>query len=264
MRKLYGWLQGAQRGMVAALVTVGVLGVGVSLAWASTSVPRTERPAQGISPTPVQLQFPTHTPTPGPPTATPSRTPTPIGRPWVEALGEVANVRAEPDINGARVGQIRQGITYPILGQRYQWYWIEYPEIPAGTAWVHESVVKVGGDTTQIVQLEELPTVEPALAAAQATALAISATPGMGLTLTAQAQITPTGAFTAQPGDGDAALDGQPLPTFTFPPYTVTPLIIPRQNPPPTTSGALPPVVPIMALGALGLLGLLVATLRRL
>ena len=262
MRTLLGRWQRTRRGVLSALVTVGVLGIGVSLAWASGSGPRAERSAQAASPTPVELQFPTSTPTPGPPTATPSRTPTSVGRPWVEAIGEYANVRAEPDINGARVGQIRPGTTYPILGQRYQWYWIEYPEIPAGTAWVHESVVKVGGDVTQIVQLDELPTVEPELAAAQATALAISATPGMVATMTAQAQITPTGVFTAQPQSG-GALDGQPLPTFTFPPYTVTPLVIPRQNPPPAESG-LPPIVPIMALGALGLLGLLVATLRRL
>ena len=262
MRTLFGRWQRARRGVLSALVTVGVLGIGVSLAWASGSGARAERSAQAASPTPVELQFPTSTPTPGPPTATPSRTPTSVGRPWVEAIGEYANVRAEPDINGARVGQIRPGTTYPILGQRYQWYWIEYPEIPAGAAWVHESVVKVGGDVTQIVQLDELPTVEPELAAAQATALAISATPGMVATMTAQAQITPTGVFTAQPQAG-GALDGQPLPTFTFPPYTVTPLVIPRQNPPPAESG-LPPVVPIMALGALGLLGLLVATLRRL
>ncbi len=254
--------QGGLRGALAALMTVGMLGIGVSLAWVGGKTARAERAAQAPSPTPLQLQFPTATPTPGPPTATPSRTPTSIGRPWVEALGEYANVRAEPDINGAQVGQIRPGTTYPILGQRFQWYWIEYPEIPAGTAWVHESVVKVGGDVTQIVQLEELPTVEPELAAAQATALAISATPGIAATMTAQAQITPTGAFTLQPQAG-GALGGQALPTFTFPPYTVTPLVIPRQNPPPAESG-LPPIVPIMALGALGLLGMLVAMLRRL
>ncbi len=259
MRKLGA----ARRGALVALLTLGVLGVGGSLAWASGGGLRAERHAQAATPTAVPLQFPTATPTPGPPTATPSRTPTSVGRPWVEALGEYANVRAEPDINGARVGQIRPGTTYPILGKRFQWYWIEYPEIPSGTAWVHESVVRVGGDVAQIVQLEELPTVEPSLAAAQATALAISATPGIAATMTAQAQITPTGVFTAQPGAAGAALDGQPLPTFTFPPYTVTPLVIPRQNPPPAESG-LPPIVPIMALGALGLLGLLVATLRRL
>ncbi len=262
MRTLCGRLQGARRGGAIALLVLGVLG-GVLLVRQGEVVPRVVRAAQLASPTPVQLPFPTATPTPGPPTATPSRTPTSIGRPWVEAIGEYANVRAEPDINGARVGQIRPGTTYPILGQRYQWYWIEYPEIPAGTAWVHESVVKVGGDVTQIVQLEELPTVEPALAAAQATELAISATPGMVATMTAQAQITPTGVFTAQPAGAGAVSAGQPLPTFTFPPYTVTPLVIPRQNPPPAESG-LPPIVPIMALGALGLLGVLVAALRRL
>ena len=58
----------------------------------------------------------------------------------------------------------------------------------------------------------------------------------------------------------------KPLPTFTFPPYTVTPVIIPRVAPSTvqTDSGSLPPILPILALGALGLLGLLVSLLRRL
>jgi len=197
--------------------------------------------------------------------ASPTRTPTSAGRPYIEALQESTNVRAGPDINENRVGQIFPGTTYPILGKRFQWYWIEFPESPAGTAWVHESVVRIGGDITQIqdIELESIPTIDPVTLAVQQTAEAIINTPGAVATLTAQAQITPIGVFT--PGAaGPTLAPGQPLPTFTFPPYTVTPIPIPRTNPPPANSSGIAPIVPILALAALGLMGLLVSLLRRM
>jgi len=242
-----------------------VLGVSLASAHAVADPLRREARAQ-ITPTPVQLQFPTATETPGPPTASPTRTPTSAGRPYVEALADNTNVRAGPDINENRLGQIFPGTTYPILGRRFEWFWIEFPDSPTGTAWVHQSVVRVGGDVNQIpeIDLADVPTLDPAFVAAQQTAEAITATPGAAATLTAQAQITPTGIFTPGPGDAPTLLPGQPLPTFTFPPYTVTPIPIPRTNPPPTTNTGVAPIVPILALGALGLMGLLVSLLRRL
>ena len=117
-----------------------------------------------------------------------------------------------------------------------------------------------------VVELElgDIPTSDPLLSAAEDTAEAITQTPGIAFTLTAQSFITPTGVFTAASGAGPTLVPGQPLPTYTFPPYTPTPVPIPRANPAPVTESGLPPIVPIVALGALGLMGLLVAVLRRL
>lgn len=257
----------SRRTRVTLILVVVVVTLGVPLASAHPAPdPASQAQRAQLSPTPVQLQFPTPTATAGAPTASPTRTPTSAGRPYVEALADNTNVRAGPDINENRVGQIFPGTTYPILGRRFEWYWIEFPDSPSGTAWVHQSVVRVGGDTGQIpeIDLADVPTLDPAFAAAQQTADAITATPGAAATLTAQAQITPTGIFTPGPGDAPTLVPGQPLPTFTFPPHTVTPIPIPRTNPPPSTNTGIAPIVPILALGALGLMGLLVSLLRRL
>jgi hypothetical protein len=248
----------------ALILALAIILVSASAAWTRPAAPRADSNRQGqTTPTAVPLQFPTGTPTPGPPTETPTRTPTSTGRPLVEAISDPTNIRAEPDINGAKVGQIYIGTQYTVLGKRFQWYWIEVPEIPGGKAWVHESVVTLYGEASEIPILDELPASDPGLLSAQETALAISATPGGAATLTAQALITPTGLFTAAPADA-TLLPGQSLPTFTVPPFSPTPIVFPRTNPAPAQSGGLAPIVPILALGALGLMGLLVALLRRL
>lgn len=254
-----------RRALVAATLAGLLLVAAIAAAWspAATAAPAV-RAQQASSPTPVPLQFPTATATAGLPTETPTRTPTSVGRPWVEALAAETNVRAGPDINEARLGQIAPGTPYTVLGKRFQWYWIEYPEAPGGSGWVHESVVALSGDAAQIPNLEEIPTTAPELAEAQQTQAALTLTPGLGATLTAQALITPTGLFTPQEGEPATLQPGQPLPTFTYPPYTVTPVIIPRQNPPASPDGGLAPIIPILILGALGMMGMLVSLLRRL
>lgn len=245
--------------------SIATLLIAAGLSAASSAPQRTVRAQESGSPTPVQLQFPTATATAGPPSETPTRTPTSQGGPWVEALANSTNVRAGPDIDEAVAGQIFPGTTYPILGRRFQWYWIEYPGSPVGRGWVHESVVAVGGDTTLIQELEAIPTSAPELVQAQETQIAITQTPGLAATMTAQSLVTPTGIFTPQAGqEGAAPAPGQPLPTFTFPPATPTPLVIPRENPPQATQSGIAPILPILVLGSLGLMGLLVAILRRL
>ena len=104
----------------------------------------------------------------------------------------------------------------------------------------------------------------PAFQVQQQTADAIANTPGAAATLTAQVLITPTGIFTAAPGEAVTLAPGAVLPTFTYPPYTPTPVAFPRTNPPAEEAGGLAPLVPILVLGALGLMGLLIALLRRL
>lgn len=255
-----------QQLVIAISVAVLLLAAGASITWANTSAPRTESAAQaGATATPVQLQFPTATTTAGPPSETPTRTPTSQGGPWVEALADNTNLRSGPDITNVEVGEIFPGATYPIVGKRFQWYWIEYPEIAGGRAWVHESVVTVGGDETQIQQLEELPEEDPTVIVQQETALAITQTPGLAETMTAQALVTPTGLFTPQPGQQAATrAPGEPLPTFTPPIVTPTAPVIPRDNPPQASETGLAPILPILVLGALGLMGLLVSILRRM
>jgi hypothetical protein len=253
-----------KRCLFAILLALLLIAGGASAAWA---YPRGE-PDRRVqtSPSPIPLQFPTPTATTGPPTETPTRTATSAGRPYVEAISNETNIRAQPDIGADRVGLIYPGTTYAVIGKRFEWYLIEFPNSPTGTAWVHNSVVKIFGDETQIpeMELEDVATIDPAFLNAQATAAVISATPGAVLTLTAEALITPTGIFTPEPGAAATLIPGQPVPTFTFPPYTPTPLVIPRTNPNTETGSGLPPLLPILALGALGLMGLLVAFMRRL
>ena len=185
----------------------------------------------------------------------------------VEAISNETNVRAGPDINETRVGLIYPGTLYPVLGKRFDWYQIEFSTSPSGTAWVYKDVVTLTGDAALIPELElaDIPTLDPNFASVQETLAYVSATPGSAATLTAQALITPTGIFTPEPGAlAPTLVPGAPLPTFTFPPYTPTPVLIPRSNPTQPSESGLAPIVPILALGALGLMGLLVALLRRL
>lgn len=254
---------------LAALFTGVLLLVAAMLAWSSSgAVPHADAQPQD---TPVPLDFPTFTPLPGPPTETATRTPTSEGRPYIEALTEGTNVRAGPDINDPVLGKINPGTFYTVIGQRFDWFLIEYFEVPGGTAWVYSGVVALSGDESLIEvydSVDTLPTSDPGLAAVQGTSAALTQTPGLDLTLTQQAQITPTGVL----AEGDEApvatatlAPGERLPTFTPPANTPTPVIIPSANP--STSGqtsGIPPLLPVMALGALGLMGLLVAIMRRL
>ena len=250
--------------IIVALAALTV--IGASMAWAQSAPNNPDRAMMAQQqPTAVPLDFPTATPTPGPPTETPTRTPTPAGLPQVEAVQNDTNIRAEPDITGNDVGDIHPGTKYDVLGQRFEWYYIAVPEIPSGHAWVHNSVVSLDGDPATIPQyeLEDLPTADAGLVSVQETALAITQTPGAGATLTAQALITPTGIFTAAPGEEITLAPGERLPTYTHPAATVTPVPFPRTNPP-SEAGGLAPIVPILALGALGVMGLMVSIMRRL
>jgi hypothetical protein len=252
--------------LLAAILAALMLAVTIPRAHSALSGGESNAPARQGAPTAVPLQFPTPTATAGPPTETPTRTPTALGRAVVEAISADTNVRGGPDINENRVGQIQPGTLYPVLGKRFNWYQIEYTNSPTGTAWVYFEVVTLTGDPALIpeLSLEDIPTVDPAFLAQQQTAEAVANTPGGAATLTAQVLITPTGIFTVVPGEGPTLVPGAPLPTFTYPPYTPTPVAFPRTNPAPVQSGGIPPLVPILALGALGLMGLLVALLRRL
>lgn len=220
--------------------------------------------------TPASVNLPTNTPPPSSPTDLPTSTATISGPITAEAKSPDTNVRAEPDITSNRLGAIQPGNFYEVLSRRFEWFQIRFPDTPSQLGWVHESVVNISGDVAAIPELgeEQLPTTDPTLAAREETQLAVTQTPGSALTLTAQVFVTPEGIFTAAAGPTSTLAPGQRLPTFTFPPFTNTPIRIEelRESPAavqPNSSG-FPPVVPMVGLGALGLLGLMVGILRRL
>lgn len=90
---------------------------------------------------------------------------------FVEAINPDANVRDNPTIEGLRIGVIQPGTPYPVRGRRFEWWLIEYPSSANGFAWVHQSVVRVMGDTSIIPDIDpaslpasRLPTTTPTVA----------------------------------------------------------------------------------------------------
>jgi hypothetical protein len=234
--------------------------------------------------TPAQIQLPSPLPlmTQDLSTATATRTPTVPGPALLEALNE-ANVRAQPDPESERLGSIRPGDTYPVLGKYFRWYQFQYDQSPSGTGWVFDELVQIIGDETVIRDLAEeaLPTTDNTAVALTGTMESITQTPGGLLTATAIAQFIPlpiegsTNVPVGTPLDGGGELAF--LPTFTYPPdvpavppedsyraetvFNATPTFAPGSNGFVVTEG-FPPIVPILILGGLGILGLLVTTRR--
>ena len=233
-------------------------------------------------------------------TATWTRTPTVPGPALLEAKADAGdvNVRAEADINAERIGSIRAGDTYVVLGRRFRWYQFQFDTSPSGRGWVFDELVDIIGDESAIPNLDEeiLPTVDPAISAATETQEAVTLTPGGLLTATANARLLPApGTVDSAPlpgiaGDITGALpEGEPganpaqstaevlvLPTYTYPPDVIAQA--PTEGAPDPEATAtenpndlldiplpddIPPITPIVVLGGLGLLGLLLSSLRR-
>lgn len=249
-----------------------------------------------VSPTPVNISIPSPLPFVGSTaidstTATATHTPTAIGPAMLQAKTE-ANVRADADPDSERLGTIRAGDMYPIMGRYFRWLQFQYDQSPSGTGWVFDELVDIVGEASAIrdLSLEAAPTTDPAVQAQTETAAAITLVPGGALTATANARVIaipapPLEGFPDNTDSGTAlddasdsfAFGASPLPTFTFPPNI--PLVTPTQaqeialaSTPtdalnnvtsPTTTSGLPPVIPILVLGALGVLGLAVSTYRR-
>ncbi|MCB9451812.1 MAG: SH3 domain-containing protein [Anaerolineaceae bacterium] len=259
-----------------------ILGVIASLVWVGQGV----QAQSNVSPTPVQVQIPNAAPggvEQSEATMTPTRTPTPVGPVLLEAITE-ANVRAEADLESEKLGTIRAGDTYPILGRYFRWLQFQYDKSPNGTAWVFDELVTIVGDETTIPDLNvnALPTVDVAAVNATGTWEAITLTPGGLLTATAQARVLPApGSNLSSPGQGgdNGVALPQVLPTFTWPPdlaavgQTVTPVSGSGESLVTVTPSAgnisnplgdgMPPIAPILLLGGLGVLGLLIASIRR-
>lgn len=220
------------------------------------------------------------------PTETPTRTPTPPGPVQLEAV-QIANVRANPDLEAALVGEIRPGEFYNVIRRYYRWIEFQYDPAPTRRGWVFDELVRIIGDESSVPsvtsldeQVEGMPDVD-----ATSTALAITATPGGLLTATAQARAQTTqepgqiGFVTPESGNNlipmtAEPLSGAPLPTFTYPPgiLPMAPTAATAEveaaptdvAPRPASSGTvIPPILPIVALAGLGMLGLLVSAFRR-
>lgn len=260
-----------------------ILSVIVGFGWVGQGV----QAQSNVSPTPVQVQIPNAAPGGGEQseaTMTPTRTPTPVGPVLLEAITE-ANVRAEADLESEKLGTIRAGDTYPVLGRYFRWLQFQYDKSPNGTAWVFDELVTIIGDETTIPDLNvnALPTVDVAAVNATGTWEAITQTPGGLLTATAQARVLPAPGSNfgnpGQGGDNNGVALPQVLPTFTWPPdlaavgqtatsvpgngessATATPSVVATSNP---VEDGMPPIAPILLLGGLGVLGLLIASIRR-
>ncbi|MCB9436052.1 MAG: SH3 domain-containing protein [Anaerolineales bacterium] len=257
------------RKLAAVLAVMVFLG-----GWALSAYVASDASAQGApTATPGAVILPTSTWTPEPPPPTATRTPTDIGPALIEAKSADTNVRAGPGTDTAQIGKIQPGERYIVRGRRFEWLQIDYPLTPTRVGWVYLGVVNIIGDESKIPELgvDELPTIDPAELDAQGTLIAATLTPGGILALTAQASITPQGIFTTTP-DGEqqrrTLAPGEVLPTFTFPPFTNTPIPVEQLQAAPVTvdtgNSSFVPAIPILGLASLGLLGLFVAIFRRL
>jgi uncharacterized protein YraI len=230
--------------------------------------------------TPIQINLVTPTPAaiatlPGL-TATWTATALPLA---VLTAIDTANVRAQPDINGALLGQIRAGERFTVSGRYFEWYQFQYDRSPNGRAWVFGQLVTIEGDPNAIPEVTDEPaaTSDPLVVGATQTLESIILTPGGDLTATEAARGVVSTLVIPGVVNGGRATElpqGTALPTFTFPPglaqevgtsiasaATATP-----EAPLELTESALstlPPIVPIVVLGALGVLGLIFSSRGR-
>lgn len=237
-----------------------------------------------VSATPVQISLPSPLPFATDAliaTEAATRTPTPIGPALLEALTE-ANVRAEADTNSDKLGTIRSGDVYPVIGRYYQWFKFQYNAAPGGVGWVFGDLVKIIGDESTITDLTQnaLPTLDPISVGATGTMNIITQTPGGLLTATANAAVI---SLPVEPGSGGSASvpalpqDSSVLPTFTFPPdIPLQPASSTQEgvsegtatedtggNPSLPQPSQIPPIAPILILGGLGIVGLFISSYRR-
>lgn len=247
-------------------------------------------PAQQTIPTATAVQVSLPTPLPIVPTnaqdnsinnvSSVTRTPTPEGSALLEALTE-ANVRSQPDPESDRLGTIRAGDTYTVIGRYYKWFEFQYDQSPSGTGWVFDELVNVTGNTDSIPDLT-LGTPTPDVNAQQAsgTLVVLTQTPGGLLTATAGVGILPLPIESSAGGNTSQIAIGSPspLPTFTIPPNLgAAPIVsspvdgspIPNatasnlQNIDVANPSRIPPILPILVLGGAGILGLIISSLRK-
>lgn len=257
--------------LIFIALIASVFGVnGLILAEDPAQIPVSATPARISIPSPIPIETDAMAATP---TETP--TPTPIGAILLEAVSE-ANVRSSPDIGAEKLGTIRAGEIYPIIGRSYRWLQFQYDVSPSGTGWVYDELVNVVGNPNDIVDLNAniLPTVDTSSVNATQTWEALQQTPGGLLTATANSRIIQV------PGS-DASGSGRPLgpeeteqvlPTFTYPPEVISQAPLSNTNNAQIIASTdnlaevvdeITPITPILIFGAFGILGLFISSLRR-
>jgi hypothetical protein len=246
-------------------------------------------PSQQTFPTATAVQVSLPTPLPIIPTdssqglnnnVSVTRSPTPEGSALLEALTE-ANVRSQPDPDSDRLGTIRAGDTYTVIGSYYHWYEFQFDQSPSGTGWVFDELVNITGNTSRIPDLT-LGTPTPDINAQQAgsTLVILTQTPGGVLTATAGVGVLPlpVEASGSNASPNNVVGSATPLPTFTIPPdLGPTPAAsqsLDGSNVPNTTIATpqnldvavpsrIPPILPILVLAGAGILGLVISSLRK-
>src|SRR5258708_5504807 len=108
--------------------------------------------AQGPSPTSLSIVIPTRTANlAGHVSLTPSRTAAPnaptVGRVDAKDASTGANIRAAPSTDAEKLGNIRPGKFFAIVGRSDKWLEIQYDGSPTGLGWVYEDLVNVTGMT---------------------------------------------------------------------------------------------------------------------
>lgn len=230
-----------------------------------------------VSPTPVQVSLPSPLPflteVPLATEVSATRTPTPQGAAVLEAITE-ANVRSQPDPGSERLGVIRKGDLFPIIGRYFRWYQFQYDQSPRGTGWVFDELVTIIGDQASIIDLAADITPTPPVADTSSTLEVLTLTPGGFLTATSDALSIPLpGQLSSQvllPPTQPASV----LPTFTYPAnllvynsflssdaeMTLTPTTSTNID---TTPARFPPILPILIFAGGGILGLIFGSLWR-
>lgn len=246
-------------------------------------------PAQQAIPTATAVQVSLPTPLPFIPTdaqgsvnsVSITRTPTPESAAQIEALTE-ANVRSQPDPDSDRLGTIRAGDTYTVIGRYYKWFEFQYDQSPSGTGWVFDELVKITGNADRIPDLTlGTPTPDVNALESSSTLVVLTQTPGGVLTATAGVGVLPLPVESSQGNTvQNNAVQGSPspLPTFTSPPnigpnptvnqsFEGSPVANITASIPQVTDATvpskIPPILPILVLGGAGILGLVISSLRK-
>lgn len=185
------------------------------------------------------------------------------------------NARAEPDLDGFILGQIRPGEQYVATGRYFNWVQFQYETSPSGYAYVYGDLVDLIGDTTQLVDLtqQEQPAQDTSSLDATQTIAVLALTPGFDATQTADVrEIAPPSADDSVQVAGTNV--SEILPTYTYPPNVLAQAPTPGPRPqitPQTRSGnaqqngteGLAPMVPIIIFATFGVVGMLLSMLRR-
>lgn len=195
----------------------------------------------------------------------------------LEPISDV-NVRSSPEIaEDNRIGTIRQGERFVVLGRYFNWVQFQYDRVPSNRAWVYQDLVTIIGslDNVPVLELNPTETVDPSLIQATQTREAVLDAPGGFLTVTAQARIIDIPA--TNPASQELFLPADvntPKPTFTYPPNLAsntnnTVMLDSAGNETVNTGGAgdvssvtASPLFAILALGFLGFMGLLYTASR--